>query len=137
MRAPCRPMYDLGMRLLVPLMLLIPLFAQPPQDAPKKGGGGGQPPKNLKVLKVQGRELGMLMRTYTVALGGVKCEYCHVPDDRASDDNPKKEIARHMITMVQEINGKFPDGKEHVTCYTCHRGDPVPKMAPPPAAPAQ
>jgi hypothetical protein len=123
------------MRVIVSLLFLIPLCAQPPQDAPKKGGGG-QPPQNLKVLKVQGRELGALMRTYTVALGGVTCDFCHVQGDRASDENPKKEIARHMITMAQEINAKFPDGKEHVTCYTCHRGDPIPKMAPPPAPPA-
>ncbi|HLK65878.1 MAG TPA: c-type cytochrome [Bryobacteraceae bacterium] len=126
------------MRLLLPLLVLIPLFAQTPQDAPKKGGGGrGGPPKNLKVLKVQGPELGQLMRTYTVALGGVRCDFCHVQGQFDSDDNPKKEIARKMIVMAQEINAKFPDGKEHVTCYTCHRGDPMPKTAPPPAAPAQ
>ena len=140
MRAYRRSVYDLGMRVLVSLLFLIPLCAQPPQDAPKKGGGGQrQPPKNLKVLKVQGPELIPLMRTYTVALGGVKCDYCHVaaqPPDFASDENPKKEIARHMITMAQEINARFPDGKEHVTCYTCHRGDPIPKMVPAPAAPA-
>jgi hypothetical protein len=139
MRLYGRPMYDLEMRVFVPLLFVISLYAQPPQDAPKKGGGGMGPPKNLKVLKIEGRELGALMRTYTVALGGVKCDFCHVaaqPPDFASDENPKKLIARHMIGMAQEINAKFPDGKEHVTCYTCHRGDPVPKMAPPPAAPA-
>jgi photosynthetic reaction center cytochrome c subunit len=135
MRAQGRSMYDLEMRLLVSLLFLISLSAQPPQDAPKKGGGGG-PPKNLKVLKVEGRELGALMRTYTVALGGVRCDFCHVQGDFASDENPKKLIARRMITIAQEVNAKFPDGKEHVTCYTCHRGDPTPKMAPPPAAPA-
>ena len=48
----------------------------------------------------------------------------------------KKEIARRMITMVGEINAKFPDGKMHVSCYTCHRGETEPKMAPPPP-PAQ
>lgn len=130
-------MYDLGMRLLVSLLFLIPLCAQPPQEAPKKGGGGGrQPPKNLKVLKVQQSELIPLMQSYRVALGNVRCDYCHVaaqPPDFASDENPKKEIARHMIVMVQEINAKFPDGKEHVACYTCHRGDPIPKIAPPAA----
>jgi len=131
-------MYHREMRLLVCLLCVIPLCAQ---DPPKKGGGGGgRAPQNLKVLKVSGPELGQLMRSYTVALGGVRCDFCHVqaqPPNFASDDNPKKEVARHMIAMVQEINAKFPDGKEHVTCYTCHRGDPVPKMAPPPAAPAQ
>jgi hypothetical protein len=27
----------------------------------------------------------------------------------------EKVIARRMITMVREINKRFPDGKEHVT----------------------
>ena len=26
-----------------------------------------------------------------------------------------------MLTMAREINAKFPDGKIHVTCHTCHR----------------
>jgi hypothetical protein len=91
------------------------------------------PPKNLKVLKVEGRELGALMRSYTVALGGVRCDFCHVQGDFASDENPKKEIARHMISMVQDISAKYADTKEHVTCYTCHAGSATPKSAPPPA----
>jgi hypothetical protein len=46
-----------------------------------------------------------------------------------------------MIAMTREINAKFPDGKNHVTCFTCHRGDEHPKTAPdsaatPAAAPA-
>jgi hypothetical protein len=34
--------------------------------------------------------------------------------------------------MTHEINGKFPDGKMHVTCYTCHRAEAEPKTAPEP-----
>jgi hypothetical protein len=48
-------------------------------------------------------------------------------------------MARKMIVMTREINAKFPDGKEHVTCFTCHRGSEHPKTAPdaaPAAAPA-
>ena len=48
--------------------------------------------------------------------------FCHVQGDFASDDNPKKETARMMLGMAREINAKFPDGKRHVSCYTCHRG---------------
>lgn len=69
------------------------------------------------------------MRAFQAALG-VKCQYCHVEGDFASDDNPKKEIARKMIVMAHEINSKFPDGKMHVTCYTCHRGATEPATAP-------
>jgi hypothetical protein len=35
--------------------------------------------------------------------------------------------------MAGDINSRFNDGKAHVSCYTCHRGDTEPKMAPPAA----
>lgn len=84
-------------------------------------------PKNLKLLEPGG--LMGVMRSQTVALG-VKCEFCHVEGDFASDDKPNKLIARKMIVMTREINGNFPDGKTHVTCYTCHRGAQEPATAP-------
>jgi hypothetical protein len=94
------------------------------QEEKKKGPS----PKNLKVLPAEG--LARTMAAYRVSLG-VMCTYCHVQGDFASDDNPKKEVARMMIRMVMDINSKFPDGKTHVSCYTCHRGEEEPKMAPP------
>jgi hypothetical protein len=109
------------MRILVTLLLALPLFAQ---DQPKAARPA---PKNLQVLKPE--EVHDAMRSFTLALGG-KCDTCHVKGDYASDENKHKVIARHMISMTREINGKFPDGKEHVTCYTCHRGDHEPKMKP-------
>ncbi|HEY2012700.1 MAG TPA: c-type cytochrome [Bryobacteraceae bacterium] len=125
------------MRLLGSLLFVMALCAQQPQDAPKKGGGGGRgfTPKNLKVLKPDAN-IRQVMGSFTSGLG-VRCDFCHVQGDFASDENPKKDIARMMITMAQDINGKFPDGKEHVACYTCHRGENIPKLAAPPAAPAQ
>jgi photosynthetic reaction center cytochrome c subunit len=120
------------------LFLLLPLLAQ--EKAPEKAGKRPPPPppSNLKVLKVTtGPEVIQIMRTFTAGLG-VKCDHCHVQGNFISDDNPKKEIARHMITMSQEINSKFPDGKMHVTCFTCHRGELEPKTAPePPKAAGQ
>ena len=120
------------MRFLLPLVFLLPLCAQPPQGAPKKGP---PPPRNLMVLTpeeerpMMGRMKGSL---------GVMCTHCHV-QDRASDENPKKLIARSMMSMVKEINSKFPDGKVHVTCFTCHRGQLIPETVapPPPPPPAQ
>jgi len=35
-----------------------------------------------------------------------------------------------MILMVLEINVRFPDGKPHVTYYTCHCGSTTPATAP-------
>jgi hypothetical protein len=61
---------------------------------------------------------------------GVECGHGHVTGYFARDDNRKKEIARHMITMTANINTNFPDGKVHVACFTCHRGEVEPKLAP-------
>lgn len=116
------------MRLLVILALLLPICALA-QEGQKKGPP--PPPKNLKVLTDLPREqLIPVMRSFTVALG-VKCDYCHVQGDFASDENPKKDIARNMITMSHQIGKNFPeDGKRRVTCYTCHRGSTAPLTAP-------
>jgi len=113
------------------LLVLTPLCAQ---DAPKQKGMRGGPPKNLKILKPE--EVRSTMASFTQALG-VRCDFCHVQGDFSLDDNPKKTTARAMLTMVHEINGKFPpvEGKMYVTCYTCHRGKTTPETAPPPAAP--
>ena len=113
--------------LVIALSVLLPLYAQDKKEpAPKTGA---TPTTNLKVLKVATREEAeQMMRTFAAGLG-VQCNYCHV-QDFASDENPKKEVARRMIKMIQKINAEFPDGKMHVSCYTCHRGETEPKTAP-------
>lgn len=67
---------------------------------------------------------------------GVSCGSCHVRGNFASDDNPRKAIARRMIEMTKTINAQFfPDytpaeGESslgRVTCYTCHQGSETPK----------
>jgi photosynthetic reaction center cytochrome c subunit len=92
------------------------------------------PPKNLKILTPETYR--PLMDVFVASLGLADkggCNYCHVgPGQMDKDDNPKKDTARMMLTMVREINGKFPaDGKQRVTCYTCHRGEPIPSSAAP------
>jgi hypothetical protein len=117
----------------ISLLAVQPLLAQEKQD---KGKRVLPAPTNLKVLKVStGPEVGQIMRTFTAGLG-VQCVFCHEQGNFASDENPKKEIARHMITMTQQINGNFSEGKLRVSCYTCHRGEAEPKTAPEPK-PAQ
>jgi hypothetical protein len=125
------------MRLVaISFLAVLPLLAQDTQEKQDKGKRPMPAPTNLKVLKVStGAEIGQIMRTFTVGIG-VQCVYCHVQGNFASDENPKKEIARHMITMTQQINGNFSEGKLRVSCYTCHRGEPEPKTAPEPK-PAQ
>src|SRR5579862_2670622 len=109
---------------LLLLLFLLPVFGQEAPHADHKM----PPPKNLKLLKPD--QVMGAMHAFRTALG-VKCDFCHVQGDFASDENPHKEIARHMITLVQDVNAKFPDGKMHVTCYTCHRGSEEPATAPP------
>ena len=118
--------------ILAVLLLLVPLCL----SAQDKGGKGNPfaAPKNLKILTGENPDqLRTTMRAFGAALGQ-RCSFCHVEGDFASDDNPKKETARHMLTLAREINSKFPDGKRHVTCYTCHRGATEPATEPPAAA---
>src|ERR1700680_2955279 len=117
------------MRILVALLIATTLLAQEPKGKKK---GPRPEPKNLKLLKADG--LMDTMRAFRIALGA-KCDTCHVQGDFASDEKPEKETARMMIVMTREINAKFTDGKQHVTCFTCHRGDEHPKTQPD-AAPA-
>src|SRR6185369_10912932 len=114
----------MAMRLVVTaLLLLLPLCAQ---DPPKQGKRELPAPTNLKVLKAStGAEVSQIMRTFTGGLG-VQCTYCHVQGNFASDENPKKEVARHMIQIAQKVNAEFADGKLHVSFYTCHRGEAEP-----------
>jgi len=100
---------------------------------------GFQPPpptpgKNLKVLPPDTRVHGdgSIMHDFRDALG-VDCWYCHGGGKGLEADvNPRKEIARKMISMVRQINANFPGtgvypvGTQMVTCYSCHRGDPHP-----------
>jgi hypothetical protein len=119
------------MRTCLLLLFLSPLFAQQAPEAPHTEHTMPAP-KNLKLL--QPDEVMPAMHAFRTALG-VKCDFCHVPGDFASDEKHHKEIARHMITLVKDVNAKFPDGKMHVTCYTCHRGAEEPATAPPPENP--
>ncbi len=57
------------------------------------------------------------------------CAYCHNLANLADDSKYTKIVARRMIQMTQKVNA---DWKPHVaatgvTCYTCHRGNPVPE----------
>lgn len=91
---------------------------------------------NLRVLPadIGVPQLGKLMRRYERELG-VGCSYCHVQDrdtgkfDYASDENAKKEIARVMIAMLDDINNRHLASlggdtryAAQVGCGSCHQG---------------
>jgi hypothetical protein len=134
-----RVVYDIAMRYVAISLLLfcLPLCAQEKAQEKKEEAKQAAPapsPTNLKVLKAStGPEVRQIMATFTAALG-VQCTNCHVQGNYASDENPKKEVARKMIRMTQTINAQFPDAKMLVSCYTCHRGEAQPKNAPEPKA---
>src|SRR5260370_25078702 len=46
------------------------------------------------------------------------------------DDKKPKLVARKMMQMMVAINQNNFDGKQQVTCYSCHRGTPHPVAIP-------
>ena len=80
--------------------------------------------KNIKVLT--GAPADMLNPTMVYFEGalGVGCGFCHDSDGskRDADTNPKKDIARDMVRMVNNINQTTFEGEKVVTCMTCHQG---------------
>ena len=58
------------------------------------------------------------------------CAYCHNPQNFADDAKYTKVVARRMIQMNQHLNADWKShvGATGVTCYTCHRGNPVPSQ---------
>ncbi len=124
---------------LIPILLASAQTAPPP--APGAPGGRMAPykPKNLKVLP-ENTDLRKVMRQYAGDLG-VECEFCHTgPDpvtkrpDRASDANPRKDKARYMIRMTDDLNNKYlaqlpdRDQDDPISCGTCHRGEKHPSV---------
>lgn len=101
---------------------------------------------NLQVLPedIEQRELVGVMRGFAMGLG-VRCWYCHVGEegrpfsefDFESDEKLTKKKARFMLEMTRYLNderlpglaevGERSDPAVRLTCYTCHRGRPVPR----------
>ena len=87
--------------------------------------------KNIRALKgTPGAELILSMHFIRASLG-VTCEYCHDERDRTSDVKPAKQTARQMMNMMFEVNKSLFQGRQVVTCYTCHRGNTKPVDLPP------
>ncbi|MES2974276.1 MAG: photosynthetic reaction center cytochrome PufC [Pseudomonadota bacterium] len=107
-----------------------PPAAQPALPANPDGPKAGQVFQNVKVLGELGvPEFTRLMLAMTAWVSPQQgCTYCHAGDNMASDALYTKVVARRMLEMTRHINS---DWKNHVaetgvTCYTCHRGQPVP-----------
>lgn len=57
------------------------------------------------------------------------CAYCHNEENLADDSVYTKIVTRRMLQMNWSINEQWQDhvADVGVTCYTCHRGNPVPQ----------
>ncbi len=96
------------------------------------GTPSSQAYQNVQVLKdLDSNEFLRLMSAITKWVAPDQgCAYCHGEGGNFAEDTLyTKVVARRMIQMTQHINA---DWKTHVanvgvTCYTCHRGNPVPQ----------
>ena len=87
--------------------------------------------KNVKVLPFKKkRELVNYMKIVTKELG-VKCSFCHIPNDYTSDKKANKIVAREMIKMTQSANSVLANlNFKEVSCWACHRGNRHPERSP-------
>lgn len=104
-----------------------------------------QQPANLKVLPKTTSTTEVLKMMVGMQKDlGVQCAFCHAEDpdtkqiDYASDENPRKETARFMMRMTNDINQKYlgqlgeTQYAPPITCGNCHLG----QMHPPPYEPS-
>ena len=113
---------------------LVPLNQPPEAIAP----GAPEGPKAKDVLQ-NVKVLGDLsIGQFTAQMAAITawvspqegCGYCHNLANLADDSKYTKVVARRMLQMTQQVNTNW---KPHVaatgvTCYTCHRGKPVPEQ---------
>jgi photosynthetic reaction center cytochrome c subunit len=87
--------------------------------------------KNVQVLTdLSENQFNRVMLGLAAWVGGEQgCAYCHNTDNLADDSLYAKKVARVMLKMNRHINKDWQAhvGVAGVTCYTCHRGQPVPK----------
>ncbi len=101
---------------------------QPPADA--SGPKAAETFKNVKVLgDLSAGQFTRVMLAITSWVAPQQgCLYCHDAKGFELDTLYTKVVARRMLQMTRHLNS---DWKDHVqatgvTCYTCHRGQPVP-----------
>ncbi|MBV9825854.1 MAG: photosynthetic reaction center cytochrome c subunit [Alphaproteobacteria bacterium] len=105
---------------------------EPYPAQPASGPKASEQFNNVKVLgDLDAQEFLRLMAAITTWVSPDQgCNYCHNPDNLASDELYTKVVARRMLQMTQRINSAWKDhvSTTGVTCYTCHRGQPVPSQ---------
>jgi photosynthetic reaction center cytochrome c subunit len=86
--------------------------------------------ENVQVLKdLDSNEFLRVMQAMTEWVSPQEgCAYCHEDGNLASDKPYQKIVARRMLQMTIDLNKNWSAhvAETGVTCYTCHRGQPVP-----------
>jgi hypothetical protein len=95
-------------------------------------GPAGTAYENLSIFAdIAAEELEARMVVFARSLG-VGCEFCHNTADWASDENIRKPLTRIMVQMQRDLNSRFFDGRDAISCWTCHRGAITPQSSLPP-----
>jgi photosynthetic reaction center cytochrome c subunit len=106
---------------------------QIPEPQPEADAGGQKASEVYQNVKVLGHlSEGQFIRVMAAVTEWIYpeqgCAGCHNLENLAEDSVYTKVVARRMFQMTQTINSKWTAhvGGTGVTCYTCHRGAPVP-----------
>jgi photosynthetic reaction center cytochrome c subunit len=108
--------------------------AQPASQPNPKHPTSDQVFKNVQVLK--GIPVDDFLGTMGImcAALGFDCSECHTGAGTEkvdwAADNPRKLIARRMVQMMTAINRDNFNGRQMVTCWSCHRGRDRPLTTP-------
>jgi photosynthetic reaction center cytochrome c subunit len=98
--------------------------------ADPSGERAAQAYKNVKVLTdLSTEQFNRVMVAITQWVSPEQgCAYCHNTENLADDGLYTKIVARRMLEMNRQINTAYTShvADTGVTCYTCHRGQPVP-----------
>jgi photosynthetic reaction center cytochrome c subunit len=110
----------------------LPAILPPAGESPP----GPLPWKNVQVLNdISVAEFNRTMIAMSSWVAGPgNCQYCHNVANFASDTTDAGKVlytkitARRMLQMTRNINGNWSSHVKNtgVTCYTCHRGKPLP-----------
>ena len=130
-----RRLGQVGMFAMLTLCVAIDGFSQAAAQSSTAGGGvrkAEEQYKNIQVLKgVPAEQIPVTMRLVANSLG-VQCTFCHVQGANDKDDKPEKQTARRMMQMVLAVNRDHFNGRNAISCYTCHRGSTAPVGTPVP-----
>ena len=91
--------------------------------------------KNVQVLRGIPVDEFLATMGFIAASTGLNCTHCHsgydyTVESYAADTIDLKQTARKMMVVMNTINQSFFNGRQVVTCWTCHQGEQVPHTVP-------